>query len=157
MSEHTEAERQADNELALAAHRAQLAEHPDDAAVHYAAACCCDRLGWETQAVPHYRAALAGALSDEDRRGAFLGLGSTLRALGEYAESETVFDAGLARFPEAKELVAFRAIAHYNLGRPRESVSALLNLLVETTADPALRSYARALRFYAENLDATWD
>ncbi len=47
----------------------------------------------------------------------------------------------------------FLAMALYNIGEHREAVELLLKNLVETTSNPGIRSYGRALRFYAERLD----
>jgi hypothetical protein len=50
------------------------AEYPTDAHVAYQAAWVHDSLGLEDEAVPHYEAAIAGDLSDDELRGALLGL-----------------------------------------------------------------------------------
>lgn len=47
----------------------------------------------------------------------------------------------------------FLAMALYNVGEHRRAVELLLENLVETTSDPGIRSYERALRFYAGRLD----
>lgn len=135
---------------------ALAAQRPDDAQAHYEAACVHDFLGQEQAAVPYYQAAIRLGLAGEDLRGAYLGLGSTYRALGQYAEAEATLSDGLERFPGAVELQAFLAMARYNLGQHHAAVAALLRALADTTADPATRGYARALRFYAEDLDRAW-
>ena len=80
---------------------------PDDARVAVQTAWVHDSLGLEEEAVAHYEAALAGDLPDEERRGALLGLGSTLRALGRDADSERVLRRGgraLPRLPAPARL-----------------------------------------------------
>jgi tetratricopeptide (TPR) repeat protein len=109
------------------------AERPDDAQVAVQTAWVHDSLGLEDDAVSHYEAAIAGDLSDEDLRGAFLGYGSTLRAMGRDQDSDRVLRQGMERFPEE-----------------------LLRVLVETTSDPAIQRYRRSLTGYAEDLDRSW-
>src|SRR5262249_37997349 len=73
------------------------AQMPTDAQVALQTAWVHDTLGLETEAVPHYQAALAGAgtLADDEVRSALLGLGSTYRALGRYAESDQTLRQGI--------------------------------------------------------------
>src|SRR5262249_31498711 len=78
---------------------ALAARSPKDAEVQYEAACVHDFLGEEASAVAYYRAALLGPLSEEHLRGAYVGLGSTLRALGQYPEAEATLRQGVKRFP----------------------------------------------------------
>lgn len=85
--------------------------------------------------------------------GAYLGLGSSYRALGHYEESLAAFDEGLRRFPDAQELCVFRAMTLYNVGRFHDSVASLLDVIAGTSNDSEIRSYERAIRFYAKNLD----
>jgi predicted Zn-dependent protease len=132
------------------------AEFPDDAQVAVQTAWVHDSIGLEEEAVEHYVAALAGELTDEELRGALLGLGSTLRTLGRDADSERVLRGGIERFPDFAALRAFHAMTLYNLGRPRDAIEQLLKLLIETTDDPSIQRYQRALRAYAEDLDRSW-
>ena len=77
--------------------------------------------------------------------------------LGEYEQSCRTLREGLERFPADRALSAFLALTLYNLGEHRESTSILLNHLAETTADASLRAYGRALGFYADHLDETFE
>ncbi len=129
--------------------------HPNDPDLNYQLAWTCDFMGKESDAVPYYEKALSNGLTD-DRDGAFLGLGSTYRCLGEYKKSLKVFDQGIKEFPEHRSLKVFRALTLYNLGRSEESVSQLLIQLIETTSDESIKSYDRALRFYSDKLNETW-
>ncbi|GAB4200264.1 MAG: tetratricopeptide repeat protein [Roseiflexaceae bacterium] len=133
------------------------AQHPQDATVQYEAACVHDSLGLERAAVPYYRAAIRLGLPDAELRGAYLGLGSTLRTLGEYAAAQQTLAEGLERFPAAAELRVFGAMVAYNQGRHHDAVAGLLRLLADTSADPQVQDYARAIRFYADDLDRQWE
>jgi predicted Zn-dependent protease len=130
---------------------------PDDARVAYQTAWVHDRLGLEADAVPFYVRALDGiGLSAVERRGALLGLGSTYRTLGRYAEAVDVLSGGVAEFPDDRALAVFLAMARYNAGDAKEAVSALLTLLVDTTSDPEIQGYGRAIALYASDLDRVW-
>lgn len=132
------------------------AESPADAQIAVHTAWVHDSLGLEDEAVPHYRAAIAGGLPDEQLRGALLGLGSTLRTLGRDAESAEVFRQGVEKFPDFRPLRVFYAMLKYNTGEPREAVELLLKLLLESTSDPQILRYQRSLTAYAEDLDRSW-
>ena len=86
-------------------------------------------------------------------REAWLGLGSTYRALGKYPASLRAFDDGLAEFPQANELRLFRAMTLYNLDEGKRAMADLLLLLAETSSDPDIRGYQRAIRHYAADLN----
>jgi tetratricopeptide (TPR) repeat protein len=133
-----------------------LAESLDDAEANHQMAWLYDVQGREREAVPFYVRAIAGDLSDEERRGALLGLGSTYRALGEYPEAVGVLRQGVAEFPADRAMQTFLALALYNVGEHRQAVDLLLKHLVETTSDPGIRSYEKSLRFYTGRLDEVW-
>ncbi|CAI1074221.1 tetratricopeptide repeat protein [Serratia entomophila] len=133
--------------------RQQLLLQPEDAGLHYQLACLYDVQGLEQQAIPCYLAALARDLPAAQRQGAWLGLGSTYRALGQYQQSLSAFDSGLTEFPQAKELTLFRAMTLYNLGETKQAVADLLLLLAETSSHGDISSYQRAIREYAADLD----
>jgi tetratricopeptide (TPR) repeat protein len=144
---HTEA-RDALRELA--------ARSLSDAEVQYEAACVHDFLGHEREAVPYYIAALQGELPSGKRQGAYLGLGSTLRTLGRYQEASAVLHEGIAAFPEAGELRVFMAMVDYNLGHTKRAFEALLALVAETSEDQGIRSYRKAISFYAQDIERIW-
>ncbi|WNI26442.1 tetratricopeptide repeat protein [Streptomyces sp. ITFR-16] len=132
------------------------ARHPHDAAIAYQTAWSHDSLGLEAAAVPYYERALSGpGLAAEDRPGAFLGLGSTLRVLGRYREARAVLDRGLAEFEGDAALRTFLAMTLYNLGESREAVRTLLLVSAATGEDPRLRAYRPAIEYYADHLDET--
>jgi tetratricopeptide (TPR) repeat protein len=131
-------------------------QFPHDGEVAYQTAWVHDVLGLEVEAVPFYEHALSGTdLSAEDRRGAFVGLGSTYRALGRYDMAVATLRRGLLEFPRDAALQVFLAMALYNTGEARDSVAMLLKLLAATSEDERIRRYRRAIEFYADDLDAT--
>jgi tetratricopeptide (TPR) repeat protein len=120
---------------------------PDDARLNYQCAWVCDLRGDERAAVPFYERAIRGGLAGEELRGALLGLGSTYRCLGEYRNAATVLRRGLRTFPEAREFSVFLALVQYNQGHSASAMEVLLRTLAETTCDPGLRRYQRALLY----------
>ena len=131
-------------------------ELPDDPRVAVLTAWTHDSLGLEEEAAEHYEAALAAGLAGEDLRGALLGLGSTYRTLGRDDDSERIFRRGLEEFPDFRPFRVFRAMLQYNRGEAREAVRELITVLLETTSDPAIQRYRRALEGYSEDLDRSW-
>jgi tetratricopeptide (TPR) repeat protein len=121
-----------------------LEETPDDAEANHQMAWLYDVQGREREAVPYYVGAIAGDL------------GSTYRALGEYPEAVGVLGQGVSEFPADRAMQTFLALALYNVGEHRQAVDLLLKHLVETTSDPGIRSYEKALRFYTGRLDEVW-
>jgi tetratricopeptide (TPR) repeat protein len=131
-------------------------QSPSDAVVQYQAACVHDFLGLEAEAVPFYVQALAGELPAALRRSAYTGLGSTYRTLGLYRQAQETLVQGLSEFPEANEIRVFLAMASYNLGQAKSAVESLLKLVASTSADPEIKSYARAIELYAQDIDRSW-
>jgi tetratricopeptide (TPR) repeat protein len=135
---------------------ALAAKSPTDAELHYEAACVHDFLGEEASAVAYYRAALLGQLSEENLRGAYLGLGSTYRALGRYSEAEATLREGLELFPDANEIKAFLAMTLHNLGQSKAAVECLLTVLAQTSGDSDIQAYQRAIVLYAQDIERIW-
>ncbi|MGH3087008.1 MAG: tetratricopeptide repeat protein [Rubrobacteraceae bacterium] len=133
-----------------------LEDHPADAEAHYQMAWTFDVRGMEREAVSHYRDALESGFSD-GRSGAYIGLGSSLRALGEYEEAVETLRRGASEFPEDRAMKVFLAMALYNVGECREAVEILLDNLAETSSDEKTRAYKDALIFYASRLDKVWE
>ncbi len=132
------------------------AEQPDDPRVAVLTAWTHDSLGLEEEAAEHYEAALANGLSGDDLRGALLGLGSTYRTLGRDEDSERIFRRGLEEFPDFRPYRVFRAMLQYNRDEAREAVRELIAVLLETTSDPDIERYRRALEGYSDDLDRSW-
>ena len=133
------------------------AEFPTNPVVQYKTACVHDFVGLEREAIPYYHAAIENDLPEADLRAAYLGLGSTYRTLGQYAESKKILLEGLSHFPEANEMKIFLAMTLFNLGENHEAVSSLLKVIVETTSDEEIKNFERAIQFYAEDLNKKWD
>ncbi|QDQ15237.1 tetratricopeptide repeat protein [Streptomyces spectabilis] len=130
--------------------------HPDDPEVAYQTAWVHDTLGLEAEALPHYvRAIQHPGLSDEDRRGALLGLGSTYRVLGKYPEAVATLRDAVAEYPDDGALRTFLAMALYNTGQTHDAMAILLNLIAATSPDPDIAGYRPAIEHYAKDLDAT--
>lgn len=129
----------------------------ESAQLHYHLAWTYDTLGLEKEAVPYYEAALTGELSEEDRAGALLGLGSTYRTLGEYESSEKIFEIGVHEFPERREFQVFMAMVQYNLKEHKQAMKLLLQEIAEHSSNPGVQRYKRAIAFYADKLDERWD
>jgi tetratricopeptide (TPR) repeat protein len=108
-----------------------------------------DRAGREAEAIPEYEEALRLGLPDEVRRGALLGLGSSLRNVGRYDDAVSVLEEACARFPGDHALRAFRALAVASAGRCEQALGDALLLVAEQVE---LGGYERALRQYAEEL-----
>ncbi|WP_215142831.1 tetratricopeptide repeat protein [Exiguobacterium qingdaonense] len=124
--------------------------------LHAYCAWCYDSLGEERQAVPHYERAIRLGLTGEELAESYLGLGSTYRALGRYAEAEQLFEEAIEQFPNHGALKVFQAMTHYNVGRHEEATGALLELLASPKPDESIARYRRAIAFYARNLNETY-
>ena len=134
-----------------------LAGAPDDPQINYQCAWVHDAAGLERDAVRFYERAIEQGLSGTDLEGALLGLGSTYRCLGKYAEAVATFQRGIASFPENRALQVFLAMALYNIGRHADAMEILLRNLVETSSDHTIARYKRAILHYADKLDDTWE
>ena len=128
------------------------ARFPHVAEIVYQLAWTCDILGHASEALPHYERALALGLETEEHAGALLGLGSTLRVLGQPARAAEVLRSGEAQFPDHREFGIFLALALHDLGQPAEALALALIALVDTTEDPGLIAHQRAIRFHANRL-----
>jgi tetratricopeptide (TPR) repeat protein len=145
--------RQGKHQQALQLLQSLASTHPTDARIQFETASVLDALGMEAQAVPLPVAAMQRGLPGADLRAAYLGPASSYRVLGQYQESKGVLEEGLQKFPQAHEMTVFLAMTLYNLRRHRESVSLLLRVVADTSADGKIREYARAIHSYAENPD----
>jgi putative acetyltransferase len=130
--------------------------YPNDPDVHYQCAWSFDVLGEEAAAVPYYEKAIALGLPDKELAGAYLGLGSTYRTLGNYEKSKETFQKGMSRFPENRALSVFYAMTLHNLHQHEQAMEILLRCIADTTNDAEVLSYQRAIRFYAGQLDRVW-
>lgn len=112
-----------------------------------------DSTGHPDLAVPLYRSALATGLTGLRRRRATIQLASSLRHLGQSAESVALLSAELATPAEGDAAAlgdavrGFLALALVDVGRPVEATSPALGALA-----PHLPRYQRSLAAYAEDL-----
>ena len=126
--------------------------HPNVAEINYQLAWSCDVLSRAADALPYYEKAIALGLPPNELSGALLGLGNILRALGQPVRATDVLRSGKAQFPENREFDVFLALALHDLGRHAEAMQLLLETLCETTEDPGLTTYQRAIRHAAAKL-----
>lgn len=131
-------------------------EYPADPTLQYQCAWSFDVLGQEKDAIPYYEKAIALGLSGEDLKGAYLGLGSTYRTIGAYAKSKEAFQNALGVFPQDNALKTFYAMALYNLGEHAAAMELLLTIIAETSSDPNVAEYRKAIAFYSGDLDRVW-
>ena len=123
-----------------------------DAKAQYQCAWAHDLLGLEREAIPFYERALKLGLAGKDREGALLGLGSSLRCIGRVGRAVAVLRKGVGNFPRNRALKAFLALALQDGKNGREALGIVLKELGETSADPGIRRYRRALLGYAREL-----
>ncbi|MBS4201665.1 tetratricopeptide repeat protein [Bacillus sp. FJAT-49732] len=129
---------------------------PNDAEVQYHCAWSFDVLGKEAEAVPYYESALKLGLNDSDAKGAYVGLGSTYRTLGEYEKARKVLEEGITRYPDYLALRVFQAITLYNVKEYEKAMEMILLTLTQTSSDESIQSYRKAIEFYAKNLNEIW-
>ena len=130
---------------------------PNNATINYQCAWSFDILGEERNAVPYYENAIELGLSFGELEGALIGLGSTYRTLGEYEKSKQIFIKGIETFPDNKAIQTFYSMTLYNLGEHSKAIELLLKCLIETTTDPQIIRYKKAIEFYSDKLDEIWD
>lgn len=117
------------------------------------------QLGWtyETlnqpeQALPHYERAISLGLGPNDLSAAFIGLGNCLRAAGQAARAVETLESARRQFPEHREIQVFLGLALHAAGRHADATRLLIDVALETTEDPGLNAYQRAIRYHASLL-----
>jgi len=128
------------------------AAHANVAEINYQLAWTCDVLGRAEEALPFYEKAVALGLAPNELSGALIGLGSTLRALGQLERSAEVLRSGQLQFPDNPEFAAFLALTLHAQGKSAEALRLALETLCDTTEDPGLTAYQRAIRHEAGKL-----
>lgn len=128
-------------------------KHPKDAQVNYQCAWSFDVMELETQAIPYYEKAISLGLAESELHGAYLGLGSTYRTIGEYQKSKEVFEKALERFEKDKVLETFYAMTLYNLKEHSKAMEILLLNIAKTSSDEGVGEYKKAIEFYSDKLD----
>lgn len=130
---------------------------PNHSSVWYQCAWVHDAMGLEREAVPYYKKALELGLPGEERQGALLGLGSTYRTLGMYEEAQSIFIEAIREFPERREFQVFYAMVRFNQQAYGDAMEILLKQLAETSGDNGIQMYKKAILFYSDKLEQTWD
>lgn len=129
------------------------AADPANAEITFQLAVAHDNLGLGREAIPFYRQAFEQGLSGASLERGLMGLGSTYRGLGMYAEAEETLRRGMQTFPNNRAIQVFLAMTLYNQGQHREAMELVLSNLLETTTDEKLLYFKRGLTYYAHNLD----
>jgi tetratricopeptide (TPR) repeat protein len=125
---------------------------PQDPDIDLQIAMAHDSIGQEAKAIPHYERAIANGLAGEDRLLAYVGLGSSLRALGRYEAAARALDAGLGEYPDSRVLETFRIMVRFNEGEHQQAFEQLLDLHARSCGDEQVRTYRGALQLYAEDI-----
>ncbi|OBZ13159.1 MULTISPECIES: M48 family metallopeptidase [Bacillales] len=132
-------------------------DEPRNPSVWYQLAWVHDVMTLERGAVSYYIIAIELGLSGEERQGAFLGLGSTYRTLGMYENALSVFEDAIKQYPERREFQVFYAMTLYNMKDYGRAMEILLKQLADTSDDEGIQAYKKAIHFYADKLDQTWN
>ena len=128
------------------------ARHPNVAEINYQLGWTCDVLDRAADALPYYEKAVALGLPPNELSGALIGLGSTLRALGQLERSAEVLRSGQTQFPDNPEFAVFLALTLHTQGKSAQALRLAIDTLCATTDDPGLTAYQRALRHAAAKL-----
>jgi tetratricopeptide (TPR) repeat protein len=128
------------------------ATHPNVAEINYQLAWTCDVLDRAADALPYYEKAIALGLPPNELSGALIGLGSTLRSLGRLERSAGVLRSGQVQFSDNPEFAVFLALTLHAQGQAADALRLALDTLCETTDDPGLTAYQRAIRHAASKL-----
>jgi len=134
-----------------------LESYPDNPLVLFEVGGSYDVMGDEEMAIPFYRRAIESGLEGKDLQECLICLGSTLRVVGNYEEAIDMLEQAVEEFPERNSGRAFLALAYLSNGETNLAVSTLLGLLLETTNDEDILSYADALDYYKDNLEDDLD
>lgn len=122
------------------------ARHPNVGEIAYQIAWTCDTLGRHEQALAAYEKAVALGLPPNELSNALIGLGATLRTLGQHDRSAEVLRTGQLQFPDNREFGVFLALTLHAQGKSTDALRLALETLIETTEDPGLTAYGRAIR-----------
>lgn len=90
-------------------------------------------------------------LPKEERRNALVGLGSSLRNIGEGERSIALLRSALDEFPADAAIAAFLALSLYSAGQSKQAVQLLMDVVIRHAP---VGQYARALTQYRELLDS---
>lgn len=136
---------------------ALLEEYPDNATALYEVGGSYDVMGEERDAIPYYEQAIEAGLGGEDLQECLICLGSCNRVIGEFEESVEWLETAVTQFPENKSGHVFLALAYYSNDQKEEAMRTLMEVLLETTENEDIQSYADVFEFYKDNLEEVWD
>ena len=136
---------------------ALMEDYPDHPLVLFEVGGAYDVMGEVEMAIPYYRRALDAGLEGADRQECLICLGSSLRVAGEHDEAVETLEQSADESPDINSGRVFLALAHYSNGDADLAISTLLAVLLETTRDEGILTYADALDYYKDNLDETLD
>ncbi|WP_242143189.1 MULTISPECIES: tetratricopeptide repeat protein [unclassified Bacillus cereus group] len=127
-----------------------LAKNTNNPEVYYQCAWTHDAMGLETEAVCYYEKAIKNGLKGESLCGAYIGLGSTYRCIGQYEKAIATLKAGLKEFPDNDVMKVFLSIAKYNLKEYEEA----MKLLLETVSKlESIKEYEKPILYYKDHLN----
>jgi tetratricopeptide (TPR) repeat protein len=126
--------------------------YPNVPEINFQLAWTCEILERAREAVAYYEKALTLGLTPNDHAAALLGLGSSLRTIGEPARAVDTLRTARTLFPDNHEFGVFLALALHDLKQHAEAMQLLLHLLTETSDDPGIVAHQRAIRFQAGQL-----
>ena len=113
--------------------------YPHVAEIAYQLAWTFDSLGKEAEALPQYEKAIALGLPPNEQ--------------SELDRAADVLESGILQFPDQPEFEAFLALVRHDQGRKTDALRIAMNTLLETSDDPGITAYQRALRHYVGELD----
>ena len=134
-----------------------LAKHAKDPLVLYEVGGAFDVLGEEQEAIPYYSKAIDAGLEGDDLQECYICLGMCHRNTGDFETAVSILKKAVQKFPERNSIKAFLALAEYSDAQEDEAMRILLELLITTTKDEDILTFADTLDFYKDNLDEVWD
>lgn len=110
----------------------------------------------ERKTISFYEKAIELGLNGEDLEEAYLGLGSTYRAIGNYQKSFEVFTKGIQKSPDSNVLQVFYAMTLFNCDQSEQAMEILLRLIATTSNDGKVQKYKKAILYYSDKLAQKW-
>ncbi|HVS72899.1 MAG TPA: tetratricopeptide repeat protein [Phycisphaerae bacterium] len=104
-----------------------------------------DGRGREGEAIGVYRRAIAEGLKGERLHAALVGLGSSLRTVGDARGAVRVLDKARREFPGDPVVMMFLALAHWDAGERALAVRQLGDLVLKESRDRRLAGYRGVL------------
>jgi tetratricopeptide (TPR) repeat protein len=105
-----------------------------------------DARGHEKDAIPLYRNAIRQGLSRDNFRHALIGLGSSLRAVGQTSAAIRILRQARREFPRDPAIILFLALAHSDAGQHKLVIRQLADLLLNESEHPSLAPYRAVLK-----------